>query len=288
VSAQRQDEATVGSSTEFGLRDAAAYLAVPGPEDDKYSRGVLGVVAGSALYPGAAVLTAEAALRTGVGMLRYLGSTRAAEYVLQRRPEVVTAPGRVQAWLLGSGMPRPDEEGGRDPETVDRVQAAVDSGVPIVLDAGALALAEGSCGPTVLTPHAGELARLLHRDRPSVAADPLGSAREAARRFGATVLLKGHRTTVVTAEGAPRYVQQAPAWLATAGAGDALAGILGALVATHADEVLADPELLAPLAATAAVVHGRAAQVASGGGPFTVLDLCGGIGPVMAELLALR
>lgn len=280
--------ATSIDSVEFGLREAADHLAVPGPADDKYSRGVLGVVSGSAVYPGAAVLTVEAALRTGVGMLRYLGPSRAAEFVLHRRPEVVTAPGRVQAWLLGSGMPRPDEDGAADTELTEHVERALSSGLPLVLDAGALALAEGRDGPMVLTPHAGELARLLGVDRASVEADPVASARTAAQRYGATVLLKGYRTTVVGPTGAPLHVEQAPAWLATAGAGDALAGILGALVATHSRAVLDDPSLLGPLAATAAVLHGRAARAASGGGPFTVLDLCGRLGPVIAELLVLR
>lgn len=283
-----EQSATREDSVEFGLREAADHLAEPGPADDKYSRGVLGVVSGSAVYPGAAVLTVEAALRTGVGMLRYLGPARAAEFVLHRRPEVVTAPGRVQAWLLGSGMPRPDEEGGADSEVAEQVERALSGGLPIVLDAGALARAEGRAGPMVLTPHAGELARLLEVDRASVEADPVASARRAAQRYGATVLLKGYRTTIVGPTGAPLHVEQAPAWLATAGAGDALAGILGALVATHSQAVLDDPSLLGPLAATAAVLHGRAARAASGGGPFTVLDLCGRLGPVIAELLVLR
>lgn len=280
--------ATSDDSVEFGLREAAEHLAEPGPADDKYSRGVLGVVSGSATYPGAAVLTVEAALRTGVGMLRYLGPARAAEFVLHRRPEVVTAPGRVQAWLLGSGMPRPEEDGGADAEVTEHVERALSSGLPIVLDAGALARAEDRSGPMVLTPHAGELARLLGVERANVEAEPLASARRAAQHYGATVLLKGYRTTVVGPTGAPLHVEQAPAWLATAGAGDALAGILGALVATHSRAVLDDPSLLGPLAATAAVVHGRAARAASGGGPFTVLDLCGRLGPVIAELLVLR
>jgi len=81
--------------------DAAALVAVPGDGDDKYTRGVLGVITGSTLYPGAAVLGVEAALRTGVGMVRYLGPERPSSLVLSRRPEVVTADGRVQAWLIG-------------------------------------------------------------------------------------------------------------------------------------------------------------------------------------------
>src|SRR3954468_6457578 len=88
----------------FGPDDAAAWIAVPGPDDDKYSRGVLGVVTGSPRYPGAAALGVDAALPAGVGMVRYLGAGRPTRLVLQHRPEAVTADGRVQAWLLGSGQ----------------------------------------------------------------------------------------------------------------------------------------------------------------------------------------
>ena len=140
------------------------------------------------------------------------------------------------------------------------------SGVPCVLDAGALHLHARSTGPVVLTPHAGELARLLGVDRAAVAADPPGFAVRAAAELDATVLLKGH-TTHVAGPGITLSTQSAPAWLATAGAGDALAGILGALVATHADEIARDPTALARLAATAALVHGHAANVCREGRP---------------------
>jgi NAD(P)H-hydrate repair Nnr-like enzyme with NAD(P)H-hydrate dehydratase domain len=165
----------------FGPEDAAAWIAVPGPDDDKYSRGVVGFVTGSARYPGAAVLGVEAALHTGVGMVRYLGAGRPTRLVLQRRPEAVTVEGRVQAWVVGSGQ---------DPETIDDVAAAArdralgDPG-PIVIDAGALGFVEQARGARVLVPHAGELARLLHREREAIAADPAASALEAAERFGA-------------------------------------------------------------------------------------------------------
>ena len=260
--------------------DAAAWIAVPGPDDDKYSRGVLGVVTGSTRYPGAAVLSVEAALHTGVGMLRYLGPDRPTDLVLARRPEAVTADGRVQAWLLGSGI----DVGETESVVVERMDAAVTSGLPCVLDAGALHLHARTTAPVVLTPHAGELARLLGVDRASIAADPPGSAVRAAAELDATVLLKGH-TTHIAGPGITLSVQSAPSWLATAGAGDALAGILGALVATHADEIAADPTALARLAATAALVHGRAAQFAGKGGPFTILDLCASVPFAVAMLV---
>lgn len=273
---------------EFLPSDAAACVAVPGEHDDKYRRGVLGIVTGSAQYPGAAVLGVEAALRTGVGMVRYLGPARATDLVLQRRPEAVTEPGRVQAWLLGSGMPAAGHDGDRDPATRERFHHALETGRPLVLDAGALDLAASTDAPTVITPHAGELARLLGVDVDVVRADPLASARRASSRFGVTVLLKGHTTHVVGVTGEELLARSAPAWLATAGAGDALAGILGALIATHADAAVDDPALLGRLAAAAAVIHGLAAERASAGGPLTVLDLCAALGPTIAGLVAGR
>ena len=257
--------------------EAAALIAVPGVNDDKYSRGVLGVITGSDQYPGAAVLGVEAALHTGVGMLRYLGPQHAASLVLQRRPEAVTSPGRVQAWLLGSGM---------DPVERDAAPMidALAEGLPTVLDGGALDLHEHATGPLVLTPHYRELARVLGAEADAVAAAPLEWARRASEQLGATVLLKGH-TTHVAGPGISIGVSSAPTWLATAGSGDALGGILGALVATHIELITADETALARLAATAALIHGLAAEAASGGGPFTILDRCAAIPGTIASLI---
>ena len=261
--------------------DARRYIAVPGPSDDKYSRGVLGVVTGSAEYPGAAVLGVDAALHTGVGMLRYLGPQRASDFVLQRRPETVTAPGRVQAWLLGSGM----DAATRDPETAGRLEVAVGQGLPSVLDAGALDLVRRAVGPVIITPHFGELARVIDASREQIAANPAAWAVRAAEELGVTVLLKGNSTYVASPEGTRIIARSAPAWLATAGAGDALGGILGALVATHSESIARDPAALAQLAATASVIHGLAATRAGNGGPFTILDLIAAVPSVMSQLL---
>lgn len=270
----------------FGPPDAARWIAVPGVDDDKYSRGVVGFVTGSAKYPGAAVLGVEAAARTGVGMIRYLGAGRPTRLVLQRRPEAVTADGRVQAWVLGSGQ---------DPEDLDEITAgmlaaALGQAVPMVLDGGALGRRSDARGPVLLTPHAGELSRLIDLDVEAIRADPDAAALRAARELDATVLLKGHTTriavpTATTGSTELIRVRSAPSWLATAGAGDALAGILGALVATHHEELAADPSVLAPLAATGAVLHGLAAERASAGGPLTILDLAAALPAVVAELL---
>lgn len=262
----------------FGRDEAAAWIAVPGDDDDKYSRGVVGFVTGSARYPGAAVLGVEAALRVGVGMVRYLGPGRATRLVLQRRPEAVTTDGRVQAWVIGSGQD-PKE---RDELTRMQLEIALRQGVPVVLDAGALDLWPDATGARVLTPHAGELARLLDIGTDAVLADRDAAARQASALTGATVLLKGAETLVTSPGGELVRVRNATPWLATAGAGDALAGILGALVATHADA-----QDLAPIAAAAAWIHGEAAQRASGGGPFTVLDLCAALPTVVRDLVTM-
>ncbi|MCS0500635.1 ADP-dependent NAD(P)H-hydrate dehydratase [Protaetiibacter mangrovi] len=268
--------------TSFGPVDAARWIAVPGPADDKYTRGVVGLVTGSARYPGAAVIGVEAALHTGVGMARYHGAGRPTRLVLQRRPEAVTAEGRVQAWVVGSGQ---------DPDDLDELTAAhrdraLADPVPTVIDAGALPFVERVAGTRVLVPHAGELARVLGRDRSEVLAEPAASALDAASRYSAVVLLKGHTTRIADPGGGLLEVSAAPAWTATAGTGDALAGVLGALLATHALELEADPGCAAPLAATATVLHGLAAERAGRGAPFTVLGLCAELPAVVRELLA--
>lgn len=270
----------------FGPEQAARWIAVPGPDDDKYARGVVGFVTGSARYPGAAVLGVEAAARTGVGMIRYLGPGRPTRLVLQRRPEAVTVDGRVQAWVLGSGQ----DPAERDERTAARLHAALAQDVPVVLDAGALDLHAEAHGPVLVTPHAGELARAVGRPVDGIRADPAAAARDAAASLGAVVLLKGHTTHVATPDGVLLRAQSAPSWLATAGAGDALAGILGALLATHACLIADEPSraarTVAALAATGAVLHGLAAERASAGGPLTILDLAAELPRVISGLLA--
>lgn len=265
--------------TGWSTTDSAALIAVPGADDDKYSRGVLGIMTGSIEYPGAAVLGVEAALRTGVGMVRYLGD--ASQLVLQRRPEAVTAVGRVQAWLLGSGI----DARTRTQRTTDRMLSALADGVPAVIDSGALDLVGQASGHVVITPHYRELATLLGCEVDDVAAAPGQWCSRAADELGVTVLLKGSRTHVAGVEGRRLITATATGWLATAGTGDALGGVVGALLASHARGIERNPEQIAELAATAAVVHAHAGLLASNGGPFTVLDLCAALPATVAELV---
>ncbi len=206
--------------------DVAAAWPVPTAASDKYSRGVVGIDAGSVAYPGAGVLAATGAVRAGAGMVRYLGPPEVARLVLDRLPNVVIGEGRIQALVLGSGW-------GDRADGPDVVAAAVASGLPVVVDADALAMLPYRLHPQVLlTPHAGELARLLGVAREQVAADPVAAVRHAVARTGGTVLLKG--ATQVVATPGRTSVQLAvpgPAWTAQAGSGDLLAGICGALLA---------------------------------------------------------
>lgn len=274
-----------GEWRSWGDADARRSIRAPMPGDDKYSRGVVGVLTGSTQYPGAAVLGVEAAGRAGAGMIRYLGPERAETLVLQRRPEVVTGDGRVQAWLVGSGMAETD----REPSVTAELRRVLAQPVPAVIDAGALDLVDGATGPVVLTPHYRELARLLTSAGLSVSADDVsadaaGWAVRAAEHFSVTVLLKGH-TTWVAGPGVRIRVAAGPAWLATAGSGDVLGGILGAFVAANAERIQGEPSALAEVAASAVHVHGRAGARASAGGPLLAFDIAGAVPGVIAELL---
>jgi ADP-dependent NAD(P)H-hydrate dehydratase / NAD(P)H-hydrate epimerase len=259
----------------------------PGPGDDKYSRGVLGVVAGGEGYTGAALLAVTSAVCSGAGMVRYLGPPTPTLLIRAQVPEAVVGEGQVQAWLVGPGLEVDDES----PEGVTQrsaAQSALDSGLPCVVDAGGLELVvEPRSTPTLLTPHAGELARLLSRlldapvDRATVAGAPLAHARRLADLTGSTVLLKGATTLVVSPSSSDLPVRaqaDAPSWLATAGAGDVLAGLAGTLLASG----------LSPLdsGSVAALVHGLAADAANPGGPVRALGVAHAIPGVVARLLA--
>jgi ADP-dependent NAD(P)H-hydrate dehydratase / NAD(P)H-hydrate epimerase len=235
--------------------DVAARWPMPGPTDDKYTQGVTGILAGSATYPGAAVLCTGAAVAATSGMVRYAGS--AAAEVVSHWPEVVAAPsaaaaGRVQAWAVGPGI-------GTDDTGAAALWFALESDLPVIVDADALTilaahpdLVVDRNAPTVLTPHAGEFARLAGSPPGD---DRVGAARRLAETLGVTVLLKGN-VTVVAEPGGPVYLNPAgQSWAATAGSGDVLSGIIGALLAAGLPAGEA--------AAAAAFVHARAANLSA-------------------------
>ncbi|MEU3996541.1 NAD(P)H-hydrate dehydratase [Streptomyces fungicidicus] len=245
--------------------DVARMLPVPAAESDKYLRGVVGIAAGSARYPGAAVLAVAGALRGGAGAVRYVGP--AGQAVIARFPETLVSDGgpkhagRVQSWVVGPGA-------GDDAATVAEVLAAE---VPVLIDADGLRLAEASAvrarrAPTVMTPHAGEAAALLGVEREEVEGGRLAAVRELAGRYGATVLLKGSTTLIASAGGAAvRVNPTGTSWLATAGSGDVLSGLAGSLLAAGLPAVDA--------ASAAAYLHGLAGRFAADGAPVGAHDV---------------
>ncbi len=227
--------------------DVSSLIPHPGRDTDKYRRGVVGVLAGSEEFSGAAVLCVGGAIRGGAGMVRYIGS--AGEAVRSRWPEAVTASGRVQAWVAGPGL-GPDKKNGRD------LAKLIADGVPVLVDADGLRfLPRRFDTPALLTPHAGELARLLGTDRADVEARRLHHAVAAARKWNAVVLLKGSTTLVAAPDGRVRANPTGTPALATAGSGDVLAGLAGALLAGGLDPFDAG--------SVAAYVHGRAGHAAA-------------------------
>jgi len=257
--------------------DVAALLPSPAPESSKYTRGVVGIVAGSETYTGAAVLATGGAVRAGAGMARYVGPGRPAEIVRHRWPEAVvtvtaegddpTDAGRVQAWVVGPGL--------GTGAAAERVVAAVlRTDLPVLVDADGLTVLSrhldwlrGREAPTLLTPHAGEFARLMDTDREAVEADRLAWVRRAAAELRVTVLLKGTTTLIADPDGTARVNSTGTSWLATAGSGDVLSGGTGALLAGGLCALDAG--------ACGAFLHGLAGQLAAGqpGAPIAAEDL---------------
>ncbi|WP_046507174.1 bifunctional ADP-dependent NAD(P)H-hydrate dehydratase/NAD(P)H-hydrate epimerase [Streptomyces odonnellii] len=255
--------------------DVARLLPVPTAESDKYRRGVVGIVAGSARYPGAAVLAVAGALHGGAGAVRYVGPGSGA--VIARFPEALvhegppSKAGRVQAWAVGPGLGE-----GADADGGHGVAEVLASDVPVLVDADGLRLLDAATvrsrtAPTLLTPHAGEAAALLGVPREEVESSRLTAVRELASRFGATVLLKGS-TTLIAAPDKDVPVRVNPtgtSWLATAGSGDILSGLSASLLAAG----------LAPrdAASVGAYMHGLSARLASRGAPISALDVAGSL-----------
>jgi ADP-dependent NAD(P)H-hydrate dehydratase / NAD(P)H-hydrate epimerase len=255
----------VPSAFRLSDADVAARLALPSAGDDKYSQGVVGIVAGSATYPGAGVLCTGAALRTRPGLVRYAGT--AADGVRAAWPEAIVTDGRpsdagrVQAWVVGPGM-------GTDDDARDRLAEVLDTDLPALVDADGLtllaedpALVRRRTGATLLTPHDREFARFGM----DVGPDRVGAARRLAADLGCAVLLKGEATVVADREGTAFVNGTGTPWLATAGTGDVLSGIAGALLAAGLPA--------AEAGAAAAHLHGRAGRLAAERGPLLAGDL---------------
>jgi hydroxyethylthiazole kinase-like uncharacterized protein yjeF len=272
--------------------DIAGWLPRPSAESDKYRRGVLGVLAGSGEFTGAAVLSVGGAVRGGAGMVRLVSAGRAAAVVRQYWPEavitvvdagqqaersasqVIEGAGRVQAWVAGPGM-------GTDDAAGDLLEAVLSTDVPVLVDADGITMLAARRdllkrgAPTLITPHAGELARLLGAQREDIEARRLEFARLAAAELGVIVLLKGSTTVVaVPPDGEPVLANPTgTSWLATAGSGDVLSGLAGSLLAQGLQPQRA--------AAAAAYLHGVAARLAAEGAPIGAADLLRSLSPAL-------
>jgi ADP-dependent NAD(P)H-hydrate dehydratase / NAD(P)H-hydrate epimerase len=248
--------------------DIKELLPRPGPESDKYRRGVLGLLAGSDRFAGAAVLSTGGAVHGGAGMVRVVTGEVPAAAVRQAWPEAVLtvypddpswdltgSVGRVQAWAAGPGMGT-----GEDAEA--RLAAVLGTDRPVLVDADGLTIVSQAgdllrrAAPTLITPHAGELGRLLGTDPARVEARRLEHTRRAADELGVTVLLKGS-TTVVAQPGRETVLVNPTGtpWLATAGTGDVLSGLAGALLAQGLEPAQAG--------IAAAYLHGMAGRLAA-------------------------
>jgi ADP-dependent NAD(P)H-hydrate dehydratase / NAD(P)H-hydrate epimerase len=261
------------SAAALQTADVAALLPRPTAETDKYRRGVLGILAGSSRFTGAANLAVGGAVRGGAGMIRLVTAEQAAAVVRQHWPEAVLtvvggevpaahavrAAGQVQAWVAGPGFDT-------QPLSAMLLAEVMSTSLPVLVDADGITLLAAHPellprpAPTLITPHAGELARLLGIDRAAVEERRLEHASKAAADLGVTVLLKGSTTVIATASGSPPVLVNATGtgWLATAGSGDVLSGLAGALLA----QGLAPPEA----AAVGADLHGMAGRLAATGG----------------------
>jgi hydroxyethylthiazole kinase-like uncharacterized protein yjeF len=277
------------STRTWRARDVKKCIITPSELDNKYSRGVLGVITGSAKYPGAAVLTVASASATGLGMIRFHSNSGLAHLVLHSNPEAVVQPGPVTAWLAGSGI---DSRRYSDFTTWLRHRwftLISKQSVPTILDAGALYLAGKFDQPTLITPHAGELARLLTQRGITVTSEaiegnPKKWAITASEKLGVVVLLKGSQTVVADGDSIIELPVSTP-WLATAGSGDVLAGIVGTLVATNYIEILNDRNRLSEVAASAAFIHNSAALLASRDAPITSTQVIGCIPDVIRKIM---
>ncbi|MGX7681016.1 bifunctional ADP-dependent NAD(P)H-hydrate dehydratase/NAD(P)H-hydrate epimerase [Jatrophihabitans sp. DSM 45814] len=258
--------------------DVGGLLRRPGPKDDKYTRGVVGIVAGSAEYPGAAQLAVGSARLGGVGAVRYAG--HAAREVSRRWPDVlvtetVSGAGRVQAWAVGPGL-------GNTDSARESLRRVLSSDAVALVDADGLNLiaAERQLrdllydrrAATVLTPHDREFVRLFGE----IGSDRVGAARGAAAESGAVVLLKGFATIVAEPDGRCFVNSTGSPALATAGSGDVLSGLIGSLLATGLGAVEA--------AAVGAYLHGAAGSLAAERGPVTAPDLLDALRTFVAEI----
>ncbi|CAB5037215.1 MAG: NAD(P)H-hydrate dehydratase [Actinobacteria bacterium] len=255
--------------------DVAYWVQEPILSDHKYRRGVLGLIAGSAQYPGAAFLATSSAVAADIGMVEYFdrGDDLAKPVIAAHPPVVATVADpatneRVNAWVAGPGFTGSDEDYGA-------VAAVLRCSTPVVLDAGALTIVASSPElqrvildrefPTVLTPHEGEFSRLC--DVP-LSGGRIAAAKSLAKQLRAVVVLKGAGTIIAGPDGSLYVDLLGTPALATAGSGDVLAGFMGSLLSAAAAQSQGEINQAGATEVVAAAVwlHSQAGRIAAHGG----------------------
>jgi len=252
-------------------RTAPPVVALPAAETQKYARGAVLVLGGDAGAGGAARLTARAALRSGAGLVMLGVPPAAVAENAARCDAVMVGPladaAAVSAMVAGRRFAAVAAGPGLTPTARPLLEALLAKALPAVLDAGIFTLFAGDVdglvrqlrGPAVLTPHAGEFVRLFG-DLPG---SKVARAQAAAQRSGAVIILKGPDTVIAAPDGRTAINDHASAWLATAGSGDVLTGVIAARLAQGAPAFEA--------ACDAVWLHGDAGR--RGGAGMTADDL---------------
>lgn len=260
----------------------------PDSQDNKYSRGVVGFITGSDAFPGSALLSVGAALILGIGMVRYLGPKSVALQVIQKYPETVLVGGRMDCLAIGSGLDKPLTE-----SELQLLESAPTS----VIDAHALQIVDFARTPlaSILTPHFGEFQRLRSRlglaelaendGRDQESFELQSAVSEVAKLSNRFVLLKGSITYLAAPSGGVQAIGPQSAWLATAGSGDILTGILGALLAANFSELKDSPDRVLQIAELAIKMHSRAAEIAAEVAPVSASTILSNLGEAALEFL---
>jgi NAD(P)H-hydrate epimerase len=263
------------SIPEMAIEDEAVTLALITPKDiqpytgprlaatHKGTYGHVGVIGGSPGRSGAAVLCARGALHSGAGLVTVMTDAETAKLVHASSVESMTFSGDLQTFVesktaivLGPGLA--DNDGAY--ETTRAIANTIE--LPLIIDASALNAFASHANelnphnrPRVITPHPGELARLLQSDAKTINIDRIAAAREAARVTNCVVVLKGYQSLVAEPDGHVYVNPTGNPGMATGGMGDVLAGMIGALLARGVDPVDA--------ACVAVYLHGRAGDILS-------------------------
>ena len=233
----------------FEDEDVHELLPIVNVTDHKYRRGTLGVIAGSDTYPGAGILTIRAALAMGIGMVRSYNIRLSEQYFVEV-PEVVSAPGKIDALVVGPGV-----------DSLSTEECAVvlnhlESGGIALLDAGAISflahIPQEHRGQVLITPHHGEFAAHFPLHAEKLESDSLECALQFVQEYGCHLLLKGPRTLILSPDEVPVVNMRGSAALATAGSGDVLAGVIGNLMARTGS--------VRDSAVAGAYIHGKAGE----------------------------